>query len=179
MMDTSSAVTASCALALTFLGCNAILDNRPGTSRESDEAGALPEPPPAAPAPVPAPVVEAGATTPSLTCASSERVCSGICVDVADPAACGPACEACPAPAGGDATCVNDTCGTKCHGQAHVCGGRCVLDSADNDPTACGTACTVCPIPPNATATCKSGTCGVKCIRGPDKKGGCGAGGGQ
>ena len=97
-----------------------------------------------------------------FTCKPLFHACAGACVAQTDATKCGPACTACPVPAGGVATCVADVCGVTCTAPNHLCAGTCVADS----PTACGAACTVCPVPAGAVATCAAGVCGFTCSAG-------------
>jgi hypothetical protein len=124
--------------------------------------------------------------TDSGTCPPGTHRCAGACVDDGSILYCGSACAACPAIAGGTATCEGGQCRiqcpagkkpclTACIDQAmactgtcdpgrHACGGLC----ADNNSVAsCGTSCTPCPAPPaGATAICDGTMCGFACPQG-------------
>ncbi len=85
-----------------------------------------------------------------------------------DPNACGTTCEVCPAPAGGNATCINGTCDYDCPNAWHAC----LNDEGQpqcypaQDPDHCGEGCDVCPAPDAGFANCNNGLCEQLCNSG-------------
>lgn len=89
------------------------------------------------------------------------------CFSDADPSRCGDSCTSCEAPDYGSATCVNDTCGTSCPADWHICGTAGNLSChPNNDPDNCGSSCTDCEEPSFGDATCVNGSCGTSCPSG-------------
>lgn len=100
----SSLIVAS-VLTVSFLGCNSILDNQPGTLATADEAGLTPGPTPTATDAAPAPNSDAAdansapdvADPPPQGCPMGLHICNGVCVSLTDPVyGCGdPSCAPC------------------------------------------------------------------------------------
>jgi hypothetical protein len=186
---TRSAVAVTAALVgSAFVGCNAILDNRPaeqlvteeaGTEpRPHEDSGARPSPPSANDDSGAADAQDDGATQ---GCPGGRRMCNGVCVDRDDPLyGCGdPACGAC-APDHATAVCRNGRCAVAAcdHGYAD-CNGI-PDDGCEGDlskATSCGACNAVCPptaplcAPAGATFQCTNGCtpaapllCGNDCV---------------
>ena len=168
---------------VAFVGCNSILDNRPGTLAESDQSETVPERGSDASRSRDTSIaIDAdGGDGPSLTCPAEQTRCSGKCVSSADPLhGCGdPTCTRCPGAHAAlgcrDGTCVIGTCDT---GFAD-----CNADPADgcetdlSKPASCGACNVICPAitplctPTGATYECTNGCtpaaplrCGEACV---------------
>lgn len=175
-------------LAFAFVGCNAILDNQPGTMLETTEAGTEPPPGPApAPSEQPAPMTDAGTPEqdsgekPSPNCPVGQQMCFGACVSMTDPLyGCGnPSCTACPAMHSSSACqgrkCVVASCDkgyADCNSNP---GDGCETDLSKS--TSCGACNAVCapaaPLcaPSGASFQCENGcapgaplNCGAECV---------------
>lgn len=182
------ALVTSGVLAFTFLGCNAILDNQPGTLVEGGDGGTSPDPgaptPPDEEPPVSDP--DAGTTTPDTgrppsTCPAGTQLCFGTCVSTADPVfGCGdPSCKPCPSAhatmgcrAGKCAVTTCDPGYADCNATA---GDGCEKDLSK--ATSCGTCNAVCGAaspfctPSGPTFQCTNGcapaaplNCGAECV---------------
>ncbi|HKO89650.1 MAG TPA: hypothetical protein VJU61_00765, partial [Polyangiaceae bacterium] len=128
--------------------------------------------------------LEPGAATPGA-CASGTHLCGDECVSNDSAATCGSACEPCPTPTGGFATCDGELCGEQCPFGSKVCGGACIAllsgcvgacpeGSHDCDGTCvpdasvdtCGLRCAPCAPPDGAQALCSNGVCTSACLPG-------------
>jgi hypothetical protein len=72
---------------------------------------------------------------PGPPCPSGTHRCGEVCADDQAPATCGTACQPCPVPMGGTATCSGGSCGFTCT-SGRKCGNECLPDSQP-----CGDAC--------------------------------------
>jgi hypothetical protein len=97
-------------------------------------------------------------------CPPMQRACNGVCVDLTNLAACGPACMPCPTSPRGKATCNGTSCELTCDPGYH----RCEDDTcrSDRDVKSCGSSCTPCPVPEGGEATCDGTMCGNRCPAG-------------
>jgi hypothetical protein len=95
-------------------------------------------------------------------CASGKHLCGTDCVNDNEVTHCGRACEPCPNPSNGTATCDGTRCGASCQGGFHACGSQCLSNTS---PASCGTRCAACPLPPNGHGTpgCDGTACTVSC----------------
>lgn len=158
------------AFALTFLGCNEILNNTPGKLAENGNARTDAGPSPRA-EPEPGPprreseAIDAG-DAPGADCAD-ERRCDGVCASSDDPRyGCGdPSCAPC----------------RSAHATTGCRGGRCVIVACDDgradcnadaddgcesdlsSTSSCGGCNVACPPVPNGTSGCARGKCTFTC----------------
>jgi hypothetical protein len=95
-------------------------------------------------------------------CAAGKHLCGSDCVTDSEIAHCGRACEPCPTPTNGTATCDGTKCGASCQGGYHACGSQCL---ANTSPASCGTRCTACPLPASGHGIpgCDGTVCTVAC----------------
>ena len=95
-------------------------------------------------------------------CAAGKHLCDTECVTDNDIAHCGRACEPCPNPTNGTATCDGTKCGASCQGGYHACGSQCLSNTS---PASCSTHCTPCPLPASGhgIAGCDGTACTVSC----------------
>jgi hypothetical protein len=166
-----------------IVGCNTLLDNRPGEPRE-DVSPTSPDPEgvpgdgaqrdggasgSSGPQPATDRDDDAG-TNDSGECAASMKQCGGICVSKTDPhfGCAGVLCELC-APPHATAACVAGACavGTCAAGFAD-CNGL-PADGCEADVsrvTSCGACGVVCPARPHYQPTCVGGVCAGVCAPG-------------
>jgi hypothetical protein len=130
---------------------------------------------------------DSGAGPSDPTCPSGNHRCDpGGCVASTSPDHCGLSCSACPAVAGGTATCDGTKCGGACPAGTKLCVDKCVPEAAACDGkcppganpcggglcvdgkslSACGAACMPCPTSPNGVATCDGDRCALTCNAG-------------
>lgn len=95
-------------------------------------------------------------------CPAGKHLCGADCVTDNDVAHCGRACEPCPKPTNGTATCDGTQCGASCQSGYHACGSQCLSDTS---PASCGTRCAPCPLPAggHGVPACEGGACTVSC----------------
>jgi hypothetical protein len=119
------------------------------------------------------------------TCQPGFHTCNGTCVDSSKPEHCGAACEPCPFPMGGTASCDGIKCNVACPAGQKPCLDKCVDMAAACDGTcppgqnpcngicvdaksvvACGRACMPCPTSANGATSCDGDKCDLACSPG-------------
>lgn len=172
-------------VAFGALGCNALLDNRPGdvnadlfaTDPEGD-AGALGEAGRDVDAGMPGPATAPGSdTSPDggseplpLQCLVGTKPCGDLCVSIEDPyyGCAGPMCERC-TPIHGAGACVAGQCATGTCAAGWADCNHLPSDGCEADLTAvasCGACGVTCATSPHADAACVAGACKRQCATG-------------
>jgi hypothetical protein len=114
-------------------------------------------------------------------CGAGRHKCNGVCVDSASPLTCGTACEPCPTPIGGSASCDGIRCNVVCPSGQKPCLDKCVASDAicggcppgqnpcnglcvdAKNVASCGSACAPCPTSPNGVTSCDGDKCNLTC----------------
>jgi hypothetical protein len=159
------------ACALIAIGCNAILDNKPGTLDPAALTASDPT----------HPLDDGGKTDPANPCAPGNHLCSGSCVASSDPThGCGdPSCEPCGAPHA-SAVCQSNGCAIAACDNGYADCNDDPRDGCEVDlskATSCGSCNAICPAgtpvcsPSGATFECATGCtaaapllCGSECV---------------